>query len=111
MKLHALLLLCLSAPLVARAELMSMLRRTAEVGASAGGTRPEALTPTGDIFDFSDTAGHWNEETIDIMSAFCGVATPYNERGTAFRPDAESLRNYTTAAVYRLVDCGSAPPN
>ena len=96
---------------ITRAELMSMLRRTAEVGASAGGIRPQALTPTGDIFDFSDTAGHWNEETIDIMSAFCGVATPYNERGSAFRPDAESLRNYTTAAVYRLVDCGSAPPN
>ena len=94
---------------VTRAELMSMLRRTAEVVASAEGIRPEEIKPTGEVFSFSDTSGHWNEETIGIMSAYCGVATPYNERGSEFRPNAQSLRNYTTAAVYRLFDCGATP--
>ena len=39
---------------VTRAELMSMLRRTAEVVASADGIRPEEIEPTGEVFSFSD---------------------------------------------------------
>ncbi|HEY9888856.1 MAG TPA: DUF3747 domain-containing protein, partial [Candidatus Obscuribacterales bacterium] len=97
-----------SAP-ITRAELMSMLRRTAEVIAASGGTRPEEIQPTGEMFRFSDTANHWNRETIGVMSAYCGVATPYNERGTEFRPNANALRNYTAAAVFRLIDCGATP--
>lgn len=93
---------------ITRAELISLLRRTAEVIA-AQGNRPADLEPTGDIFRFSDIAGHWNERTITTMSAYCNVATPYNERGTEFRPNANALRNYTTAAVFRLVECGSTP--
>ncbi|MDB9525980.1 DUF3747 domain-containing protein [Oscillatoria sp. CS-180] len=94
---------------VTRAELMSILRRTAEVLASSGGVRPEEIEPTGDVVRFSDTSAHWNAETIAVMSAYCGVATPYNERGSEFRPDANALRNYTTAAVERLIDCGATP--
>lgn len=96
---------------VTRAELMSMLRRASEqiVAAGSEDVRAATLTPTGDIFNFSDTAGHWNAETIAMMSAYCGVATPYNERGTAFQPNAASLRNYTTAATFRMVDCGATP--
>lgn len=94
---------------ITRAELMSLLRRAGEVAVSAGGTRPQELQPTGEVFNFSDTQGHWNQETIGIMSAYCGVATPYNERGTEFRPNSQALRNYTTAAVFRLVDCGVTP--
>ncbi len=96
---------------ITRAELMSMLRRTAEVVASAGGTRPEEIRPTGDPIAFSDTQRHWNRQTISIMSAYCGVATPFNERGQEFRPDSEALRNYTAAAIKRLLDCGSTPPS
>ncbi|MGF1459316.1 MAG: DUF3747 domain-containing protein [Leptolyngbyaceae cyanobacterium] len=98
---------------ITRAELMSLVRRAAEVKVSVGadGVRPEQLTPTGEVFNFSDTDGHWNESTIDTMSAYCGVATPYNERGTEFRPNADSLRNYTTAAVFRAIDCGATPLN
>lgn len=96
---------------VTRAEVMSMLRRAAEqiVAAGSEDVRAAALTPTGDVFSFSDTSGHWNAETIAMMSAYCGVATPYNERGTAFQPNAASLRNYTTAATFRMVDCGATP--
>ena len=95
---------------ITRAELMSILRKTAEVIASSGGTRPAEIDPTGDIFRFSDTSNHWNEETIAVMSAYCNVATPYNERGTEFRPNTDSLRNYTAAAIERLFDCGATPP-
>ena len=94
---------------ITRAELMSLLRRTGEVLAAAGGNTAREISPTGEIFGFSDINAHWNEETIAIMSAYCGVATPYNERGTEFRPNSDALRNYTTAAVFRLVDCGATP--
>ncbi|WP_204140344.1 DUF3747 domain-containing protein [Halomicronema sp. CCY15110] len=96
---------------VTRAEVMSMLRRASEqiVAVGSQDVRTPQLTPTGDVFNFSDTAGHWNEQTIDMMSAYCNIATPYNERGTAFQPNAASLRNYTTAATFRMVDCGATP--
>lgn len=96
---------------VTRAEVMSMLRRASEqiVAAGSQDVRAARLTPTGDVFNFSDTAGHWNQETIAMMSAYCNIATPYNERGTAFQPNAASLRNYTTAATFRMVDCGATP--
>jgi len=96
---------------VTRAELMSMLRRAAEqiVAAGSEDVRGGELVPTGEVFDFSDTSGHWNEATIDLMSAYCNVATPYNERGTAFQPNAAALRNYTAAATFRMVDCGATP--
>jgi len=96
---------------VTRAELMSMLRRAAEqiVAAGSEDARAGELVPTSEVFDFSDTSGHWNETTIDLMSAYCNVATPYNERGTAFRPNTAALRNYTTAATFRMVDCGATP--
>ncbi|MEM6835690.1 MAG: DUF3747 domain-containing protein [Cyanobacteria bacterium P01_C01_bin.120] len=96
---------------VTRAELMSMLRRASEqiVAAGSEDVRAPELTPTGEVFNFTDTAGHWNQQTIATMSAYCGVATPYNERGTAFRPDAQSLRDYTAAATFRMIDCGATP--
>jgi N-acetylmuramoyl-L-alanine amidase len=96
---------------ITRAELMSMLRRAAEQKVQLGtdGVRAPELTPTGEVFDFSDTAGHWNEATIAQMSAYCNVATPLNERGNAFRPDTSALRDYTTAATFRMIDCGATP--
>jgi N-acetylmuramoyl-L-alanine amidase len=94
---------------ITRAELMSVLRRAGEAVAAAGGAPERTIEPTGEVFQFSDIDGHWNEQTIETMSAYCGVATPYNERGSEFRPNANALRNYTTAAVVRLVDCGATP--
>ncbi|NER83319.1 MAG: DUF3747 domain-containing protein [Leptolyngbya sp. SIO1D8] len=93
---------------ITRAELMAMLRKTAiafrtQVGLTA------TLEPTQDTFAFSDTSGHWAQSVITTMSGYCGVATPYNERGSAFQPNSQSLRNYTAAAIERLFDCGSTP--
>lgn len=94
---------------VTRAEVMSMLRRAAEQIAAVNG-QTGALTPTGSVFNFTDTTGHWNEATIALMSSYCNVASPYNEQGTAFRPNAASLRNYTTAATVRMLECEEPPP-
>ncbi|MEM9002354.1 MAG: DUF3747 domain-containing protein [Cyanobacteria bacterium P01_F01_bin.86] len=93
---------------ITRAELMAMMRRTAESYRNYLGLDP-TLEPTEDLFTFSDTNGHWAEDVISRMSGYCGVATPFNEQGTAFQPNSESLRNYTAAAIERLFDCGTTP--
>ena len=93
---------------ITRAELMALMRRTAESYRNYLGL-DSSLEPTEDVFAFSDTGGHWAESVISVMSGYCGVATPFNEQGTAFQPNAESLRNYTAAAIERLFDCGTTP--
>jgi len=93
---------------ITRAELMAMLRKTAIAYRTQLGLSPD-LEPTEEVFNFSDTGGHWAQSTITTMSGYCGVATPFNESGTAFRPNTDALRNYTAAAINRLFDCGSTP--
>ncbi|MGF1523753.1 MAG: DUF3747 domain-containing protein [Leptolyngbyaceae cyanobacterium] len=93
---------------ITRAELMALMRRTAESYRNYLGLAT-TLEPTEDIFNFSDTNGHWAEDVISRMSGYCGVATPFNEQGTTFQPNSESLRNYTAAAIERLFDCGTTP--
>jgi hypothetical protein len=89
---------------VTRVELMAMLRRTAEYERTLVGLQP-ILEATHAVRSFSDTSGHWGEELITMMSAYCQVATPLNETGSAFRPDTPALRNYASAALVRLYDC------
>ncbi|MEL6381372.1 MAG: DUF3747 domain-containing protein [Cyanobacteria bacterium J06626_18] len=93
---------------ITRAELMALMRRTAESYRNYLGLST-TLEPTEDIFNFSDTGGHWAEDVIVRMSGYCGVASPFNEQGDAFQPNSESLRNYTAAAIERLFDCGTTP--
>ncbi len=92
-----------SAP-VTRVELMAMVRRTAEFERQLLG-QSTTLTPTGAVRSFSDISGHWGESLITLMSSYCGVATPLNETGTAFRPNEPALRNFASAAIVRLYDC------
>ena len=91
---------------VTRAEMMAVLRRAAEYRKRTLG-QGTALTPTQQAFAFSDTQGHWAADVISNLSAYCGIATPVNEQGTAFAPGSDALRNYAAAAVVRLVDCSS----
>ncbi|MEM6427097.1 MAG: DUF3747 domain-containing protein [Cyanobacteria bacterium P01_H01_bin.119] len=90
---------------VSRVELMAILRRAAEYERRALGlteTLPSNETPT----TFSDTQGHWGQSLIAQMSSYCGVATPLNESGSAFVPDAPALRNYAATATLRVLQCG-----
>jgi hypothetical protein len=95
---------------ITRAELMAAILRTAELFVTR--TRPGVPvdtvivppTPT-NSFAFTDIQGHWAQQTILKMSAYCKVATPVNETGTAFGPNLQALRDYTAAAIVRLLDC------
>ncbi|NJO40481.1 MAG: DUF3747 domain-containing protein [Cyanobacteria bacterium CRU_2_1] len=89
---------------VTRAEMMAILRRASEYGRRLRGFSPD-LQPSQQPIAFSDTSGHWAESLISQMSAYCGIATPQNETGTAFAPNNSALRNYAAAATLRMYNC------
>ncbi len=89
---------------VTRAEMMAVLRRAAEYRKRTLG-QGIALNPTQAAFSFTDTEGHWAADVISNLSAYCGIASPVNESGSAFAPNTDALRNYAATAVVRLVDC------
>lgn len=85
---------------VTRAELIAIMRRAAEYENDTND-----LEPNQPGADFGDINGHWAKDAISELSSFCGVATPLNEVGDDFRPDAPAQRNYAAAAMVRLLDC------
>ncbi len=89
---------------VTRAELVTVLRRAAEYALAAQG-KSSTLTAKNAVFPFVDTQGHWADQTINIMSAYCKVASPYNETGNRFLPDDPARRDYATAATLRMFKC------
>ena len=89
---------------VTRAELMAVLRRAAEYAKAQQGKTPE-LTAQETAKNFSDLTGHWSENLVTQMSAYCGVASPLNETGNSFNPDTSALRNYAAAATLRTLNC------
>jgi hypothetical protein len=89
---------------VTRAEMMAVLRRAAEYGNTLRG-RPAQLQPAQEPRTFSDTSGHWANSLIQEMSAYCNVASPVNEQGTAFQPNSPARRNYAAAATLRMLNC------
>ncbi|WP_099240964.1 DUF3747 domain-containing protein [Synechococcus sp. BDU 130192] len=89
---------------VTRAELLAVLRRTAEYAKAAQG-QPMTLVATNGPIAFSDTAGHWANDLAAQMSTYCRVASPLNESGDRFFPDTASQRNYAAAATFRTLQC------
>lgn len=89
---------------VTRAELMAVERRAAEFAQTLQGRQP-SLTAKQSPIQFSDTQGHWADGLISQMSSYCRVASPVNETGSAFSPDAQARRNYATAATLRMFNC------
>lgn len=89
---------------VTRAELVTVLQNAAKFANTAQGASPELAAKTEPVA-FADVSGHWGANTIQTMSAFCNVASPYNEMGNSFQPDTESGRNYAAAATYRMHNC------
>lgn len=94
---------------VTRAEMMAVLRRAAEYSLSQRGLNAE-LQPSQQPIGFSDTSGHWAESLISQMSAYCGIATPLDERGNSFAPEQPALRNYAAAATLRMFNCTGGTP-
>lgn len=91
---------------VTRAEMMAVLRRAAEYSRIQRGLSPD-LPSTQQPTVFSDTTGHWAQDLINQMSAYCGVATPVNETGMTFAPNSSALRNYAAAATLRMFSCNT----
>jgi hypothetical protein len=91
---------------VTRAELMSIMRRTAEYAQELQG-KPTTLVSTQAATNFSDVAGHWSQTTVNEMSSYCGVASPMNESGNRFSPNSSALRNYAAAATLRMIECAT----
>jgi N-acetylmuramoyl-L-alanine amidase len=89
---------------VTRAELLAVLRRTAEYGNTLRG-RPAQLQATQEPRTFSDTASHWSASLVTQMSGYCGVASPVNEQGSTFEPNSPARRNYAAAATLRMLNC------
>jgi N-acetylmuramoyl-L-alanine amidase len=94
---------------VTRAELVTVLQNAAKFAKTKQGA-PAELTGKTQPVAFADTTNHWGAATIQTMSAFCNVASPYNETGNSFQPDTESGRNYAAAATYRMHDCLAGKP-
>ncbi|AFY77931.1 MAG: DUF3747 domain-containing protein [Hydrococcus sp. C42_A2020_068] len=94
---------------VTRAELVAVLQKAAKYAQTQRGSSaqlPAKETPK----TFSDTAGHWAETLVSQMSAYCQVASPVNEKGTAFAPNAPAFRNYAAAATLRMLNCVNSNP-
>lgn len=88
---------------ITRAELVAFLRRAAErIKANLG--RSSALNATQQPIKFSDVSGY-NQQLAMQMSAYCKVASPVNEKGNKFAPNKPAHRDYTTAAIVRMLNC------
>lgn len=85
---------------VTRAELIAIMRRTAEYRSDT-----TQLVSNQNGQTFSDTQGHWAQNVISSMSEYCGIATSLNETGNSFAPQTAAQRNYAAAAMVRLLDC------
>jgi N-acetylmuramoyl-L-alanine amidase len=93
---------------VTRAELLAVLKQAAEYtrNLTKQGT---TLAPPPPAFAFTDIQGHWAADLITQMSTYCGVASPFNETGTAFSPNEPAFRNYSAAATLRTLNCLKNP--
>jgi len=87
---------------VTRAELIAIMNNAAKLKNNLSNIdAPEGA-------GFPDVNGHWAEDQIKGLSAYCSIATPLNETGSNFAPDTSAQRNYAAAAMVRLLDCSPA---
>jgi N-acetylmuramoyl-L-alanine amidase len=93
---------------VTRAELLAVLKQAAEYTRNLT-KQATTLTPPPPAFAFTDIQGHWAADLITQMSTYCGVASPFNETGTAFSPNEPAFRNYSAAATLRTLNCLKNP--
>ena len=88
---------------ITRSELVDFLRRASEFLQVKMG-KSSFLEPTTEEITFSDVSGYELQLTRQ-MSAYCNVASPLNEKGTKFAPSQVANRDYTAAAIVRMLDC------
>ena len=88
---------------ITRVGLVDFIKRTAELVQSriSGNT---GLTEPDKPIVFSDVSGYDKVLTME-MSAHCRVASPLDEKGDAFAPEQPAHRDYTAAAIVRMLNC------
>ena len=88
---------------ITRANLVAFLREAAEfLQIKLGGS--SFLEGTQEPIKFTDVSG-FNQQLALQMSAYCQVASPVNEKGTKFAPNKAATRDYTVAAIMRMLSC------
>lgn len=87
-----------------RAEFMAMLRRSATF-VRASLSLSQNLPATVPAVSYSDLSSHWAAGLVRSMQTFCNVASPLNETGTQFAPNAAISRGYAAAAAVRYLSC------
>lgn len=93
---------------VTRAELVTVLRKAAEF-ALISQRKPAILVAKNTPVTFTDIQGHWAADSISKLSAYCNVASPFNELGNRFYPNDLARRNYAAAATLRMFKCVTSP--
>lgn len=89
---------------IKRSTLINFLRSAAENLKLKLGRTSSYLNPTQKPVVFSDVAGI-DKQLTEQMSAYCGIASPLNEKGNKFAPDQPAARDYTAAAIVRTLKC------
>jgi hypothetical protein len=97
---------------LSRVGLMAMIRKALQgvVRENYGATTQvtdvvQAIAPA---IAYTDIQGHWGAAVIRELTTY-GIATPLNEQGTQFAPNAPAQRDFTAAALVRLIETAIAP--
>lgn len=98
---------------LSRAALMSMINNALVylIQQATGKTMAvtEVIKPVDSPASFTDIPdGYWAASVVNDM-ATVGIATPLNETGTAFVPDTNALRDFTAAAMVRMLEADYTP--
>jgi hypothetical protein len=92
---------------MSRAELIAMvnggLQVVVELNYTPTTTPGEVVEPIKSPVQFSDIGNHWGKAVIREMGTY-GIASPLNETGNQFAPATEAQRDYTAAALVRLME-------
>jgi hypothetical protein len=92
---------------MARAELIAMVNGGLQVVVELnyGKSFPvgQVVEPVASPIAFTDLSNHWGKAVIQEMGTY-GVASPLNETGTQFAPTTTAQRDYTAAALVRLME-------
>ena len=90
-----------------RAELIAMLNGglqvLVELNYTPSTTPEKVVEPVATPVIFTDITDHWGKAVIQEMGNY-GIASPLNETGTNFAPETQAQRNYTAAALVRLLE-------
>ncbi|RZM76039.1 S-layer homology domain-containing protein [Leptolyngbya iicbica] len=98
---------------LSRVGLMAMIRKALQVVVlkNTGAATPlsEVVVAIAPAIAYTDIQGHWGAAVIRELTTY-GIATPLNEQGTQFAPNANVQRDFAAAALVRMIETAIAEP-